>query len=173
MLFGDIHGFSKLTDSQLPTFVSVLLGTIARVTERFADDLLLKNTWGDGLFLVFDDASKAADCALSLQEELAALDLAAVGLPNTLALRLGGHLGPVYNALDPILNHNNFFGAHVSRAARIEPVTPEKLVYVTETLAAVLRLYNADRFTCHYVGNTKAAKDYGSMRMFLLTRKTG
>jgi class 3 adenylate cyclase len=173
MLFGDIHGFSKLTDSQLPTFVSVMLGAIARVTERFAEDVLLKNTWGDGLFLVFDDASKAADCALSLQEELAALDLAAVGLPETLALRLGGHLGPVYNTIDPILNHNNFFGAHVSRAARIEPVTPEKLVYVTETLAAVLRLYNADRFTCHYVGNTKAAKDYGSMRMFLLTRRTG
>jgi len=173
MLFGDIHGFSKLTDSQLPTFVSVLLGTIARVTERFGEDVLLKNTWGDGLFLVFDDASKAADCALSLQEELAALDLAAVGLPDTLALRLGGHLGPVYNTIDPVLEHNNFFGAHVSRAARIEPVTPEKLVYVTETLAAVLRLYNADRFTCHYVGNTKAAKDYGSMRMFLLTRKTG
>jgi class 3 adenylate cyclase len=173
MLFGDIHGFSKLTDSQLPTFVSVLLGAIARVTERFGEDILLKNTWGDGLFLVFDDASKAADYALSLQEELAALDLAAVGLPDTLALRLGGHLGPVYNAIDPILEHNNFFGAHVSRAARIEPVTPEKLVYVTETLAAVLRLYNADQFTCHYVGNTKAAKDYGSMRMFLLTRKTG
>jgi len=172
MLFGDIHGFSKLTDSQLPTFVDVLLGTIARVTERFAEDVLLKNTWGDGLFLVFDDAGKAADCALSLQEELAAVDLAAVGLPDTLALRLGGHLGPVYNAIDPILKHNNFFGAHVSRAARIEPVTPEKLVYVTETLAAVLKLYNADQFTCHYVGNTKAAKDYGSMRMFLLTRKT-
>jgi class 3 adenylate cyclase len=173
MLFGDIHGFSKLTDGQLPTFVSVMLGTVARITKRFASDILLKNTWGDGLFLVFDDASKAADCALSLQEELAALNLAALGLPDTLALRLGGHLGPVYNTIDPILNHNNFFGAHVSRAARIEPVTPEKLVYVTETLAAVLKLYNADRFTCHYVGNTKAAKDYGSMRMFLLTRKIG
>ena len=90
-----------------------------------------------------------------------------------MALRLGGHLGTVYNTIDPILQRNNFFGAHVSRAARIEPVTPEKLVYVTETLAAVLKLYNANKFTCHYVGNTKAAKDYGSLRMFLLTRKTG
>jgi class 3 adenylate cyclase len=173
MLFGDIKGFSKLTDRQLPNFVSAMLGTVARVTERFAADILLKNTWGDGLFLVFDDAGKAAECALQLQEALGAVDLKANGLPETMALRLGGHLGPVYNTIDPVLERSNFFGAHVSRAARIEPVTPEKLVYVTETLAAVLRLHNADQFTCHYVGNTKAAKDYGSMRMFVLTRKTG
>jgi len=71
------------------------------------------------------------------------------------------------------LRHDNFFGAHVSRAARIEPVTPEGFVYVTETLAAVLALHNADQFACHYVGITKAAKDYGEMRMFLLTRADG
>jgi class 3 adenylate cyclase len=125
MLFGDIKGFSKLTDSQLPGFVSAMLGAIARVTDRFAADILLKNTRGDGLFLVFDDAGKAADCALALQEELAAVDLEGHDLPDTLALRLGGHLGPVYNTVDPILKHDNFFCAHVSRAARIEPVTPE------------------------------------------------
>jgi hypothetical protein len=50
-------------------------------------------------------------------------------------------------------------------------VTPEKLVYVTETLAAVLALHNADAFDCSYVGMTKAAKDYGEMRMFLLSRR--
>ena len=79
----------------------------------------------------------------------------------------------VYTAEDPVLKRINYFGAHVSRAARIEPVTPEKLVYVTETLAAVLAIHNADEFTCHYVGMTKAAKDYGTMRMFLLTRAKG
>ncbi len=173
MLFGDIKGFSKLHDTQLPQFVDVVLGAVARVVDRFAADILLKNTWGDGLFLVFDDAGKAADCALALQEELAAVDLAAHGLPETMALRLGGHLGPVYTARDPVLRHDNFFGAHVSRAARIEPVTPEGFVYVTETLAAVLALHNADQFACHYVGITKAAKDYGEMRMFLLTRADG
>jgi class 3 adenylate cyclase len=173
MLFGDIKGFSKLTDTQLPPFVEHVLGAIGRVVDRFDADILLKNTWGDGLFLVFDDAGKAADCALALQEELAAVDLKKHGLPETLALRLGGHLGPVYQARDPILHRENFFGAHVSRAARIEPITPEKLVYVTETLAAVLALHNADAFTCHYVGMTRAAKDYGTMRMFVLTRNGG
>ena len=171
MLFGDVKGFSKLTDEQLPRFVDAVLGTFARVIDRFKGDTLLVNTWGDGLFLVFDDAGKAASCALALQEALDKIDLAAAGLPETMALRLGGHLGPVYATTDPILHHENFFGAHVSRAARIEPVTPEKLVYVTETLAAVLALHNADAFVCNYVGVTRAAKDYGEMRMFLLARK--
>jgi class 3 adenylate cyclase len=171
MLFGDVKGFSKLTDEQLPRFVEIVLGTFARVVGQFRKDVRLVNTWGDGLFLVFDNAGQAADCALSLQEAMNEIDLAAVGLPETLALRLGGHLGPVFSAVDPVLKRNNFFGAHVSHAARIEPVTPDKLVYVTETFAAVLALHNADAFVCNYVGMTSAAKDYGQMRMFLLARK--
>jgi hypothetical protein len=171
MLFGDISGFSKLTDSQLPRFVAIVLGASAAVIERYRSDILLANTWGDGLFLVFDDAGKAAGCALDLQEAIARLDLAAAGLPADMALRLGGHLGPVYTARDPILKRDNFFGAHVSRAARIEPVTPKRCIYVTETLAAVLALHNADAFECDYVGMTQAAKRYGRMRMFLLRRR--
>jgi hypothetical protein len=38
-------------------------------------------------------------------------------------------------------------------------------------MAAVLALYNAHEFECSYVGMTQAAKDYGEMRMFLLSRK--
>jgi hypothetical protein len=62
---------------------------------------------------------------------------------------------------------------HVSRAARIEPGTPEGSVYVTETMAAVLALYNSRDFACEYVGNTEAAKNYGALRMFLLRRRAG
>ena len=98
------------------------------------------------------------------------IDLATAGLPDHLALRIGGHLGPVYSGQDPIIKQQNFFGAHVSRAARIEPVTPEGCVYVTETFAAVLAIHNAAEFTCDYVGMTEAAKDYGKMPMFLLRR---
>jgi class 3 adenylate cyclase len=172
MLFGDIHGYSKMTDSQLPVFVEKVLGRLAAVLDPYEvrGDLLLANTWGDALYLVFDDAGKAAGCALELQEAMAEIDLAAIGLPDYLALRIGVHLGPVYSAREPILKRVNYFGAHVSRAARIEPVTPEGCVYVTETLAAVLAIHNADQFQCHYVGMTRAAKRYGTMRMFLLRR---
>jgi class 3 adenylate cyclase len=170
MLFGDVHGFSRLSDEQLPRFIDVFLGCFARVIESYRTDIRLANTWGDGLFLVFDDAGAAANCALALQEAVGRIDRTHYRLPLDMALRIGIHLGPSYAARDPILVRENFFGAHVSRAARIEPVTPEGCVYVTETMAAVLALHNANAFNCEYVGMTEAAKHYGTMRMFLLSR---
>ncbi len=171
MLFGDMHGFGGLRDEQLPRFIELILGCFAQVIDRNRADILLANTWGDGLFAVFDDAGKAASCALELQEAVSRIDLPGNGLPGDMALRIGVHLGPVYSARDPVLKRANFFGAHVSRAARIEPVTPEGCVYVTETMAAVLALHNSDAFACEYVCMTQAAKDYGPMRMFLLGRR--
>ena len=58
-------------------------------------------------------------------------------------------------------------GAHVSRTARIEPVTPPAEVYVTEQFAARLALESA-AFDCNYVGVMPAAKDFGVMRMYHL-----
>ncbi len=77
-----------------------------------------------------------------------AMDLKAAGLPETLKLRLGGHLGPVYELDDPVTDRPNYYGAHISRAARIEPITPEGCVYVPETFAAMLALYYAGQFSC-------------------------
>jgi hypothetical protein len=170
MLFGDVHGFSKLRDDQIPPFIDRVLGCFARVVDRHRVDIRLANTWGDGLFLVFDDAGKAAGCALELQEVVGELDMVAHGLPADMGLRIGLHLGPAYSAPDPVLGKENFFGVHVSRAARIEPVTPEGSVYVTETMAAVLALHNSTEYDCELVGSTEAAKHYGALRMFLLRR---
>jgi class 3 adenylate cyclase len=170
MLFGDISGFSKLTDEQLPIFTREILGTIGRVLNRYKEDISVMNTWGDGIFAVFSDAGQAADCALAIQDAMESIDLKTLNLPHDLKLRLGGHLGPVYELDDPILGRPNCYGAHVGRAARIEPVTPEGCIYITETFAAVLALYNAKEFACDYVGYTEAAKHYGRLRMFLLRR---
>src|SRR5205823_3427231 len=95
MLFGDVKGFSKLSDDQLPRFIDVFLGAFAKVIARYRTDIRLSNTWGDGLFLVFDDAGAAANCALSLQEVVSRVDRAAHRLPLDMALRIGIHLGPV------------------------------------------------------------------------------
>jgi hypothetical protein len=168
MLFGDLKGFSKLTDRELPIYVTRVLGAIEHVRQTHRNKVLLANTWGDGLFMVFQRANDAAECALALQAALSRLDFAALGLSVPLSLRIGGHLGPVYETLDPVLGHTNFFGAHVTRAAHIEPVTPPGCVYVTETFAAALALEHSQIFACDYVGMTKAAKGYGSLRMFLL-----
>ena len=127
MLFGDVSGFSQLSDEQLPSFTAKILGAMGRVIGRFREHTDMINTWGDGLFIVFADAGIAANCALALQDAISAVDLEAARLPKHLSLRLGGHLGPVYELPDPILSRPNFYGAHVSRAARIERDRAQRL----------------------------------------------
>lgn len=169
MLFADVKGFSRLGDEQLPRFTEQVLGTFARVLDRHAEAVCFRNTWGDGLYVVLDDAVTAARCALDLQEETGRLDLAAHGLPPYLALRLGAHVGPVFPLVDPVLGAGSFMGSHVSRTARIEPVTPVGAVYATEPFAAALELAAAP-FVCDYVGHMPAAKDFGRLRMYALRR---
>lgn len=167
LLFGDVKGFSKLTETQIPLFVDHILGAIGSVLDRYGKDVLLSNTWGDGLYVVLTDAEVAARCALDLQDAFSALDLPRVGLPETMAFRLGGHFGPVFESWDPVLKKEGYMGAHVSRTARIEPVTPPGEVYVTEQFAARLALEGA-AYDCNYVGVMPAAKDFGVMRMYHL-----
>jgi len=171
MLFGDIKGFSKLTDDQLPSFLTLVMGAFAAVLARHREQIWHRNTWGDALYVVLTDAVQAAACALDLQEALAAIDLEANRLPAHLALRLGGHLGPVFQTRDPVLEEVAFIGSHVSRTARIEPVTPPAAVYVTEPFAAALTLRGGHPFVCDYVGHMPAAKDYGRLRMHRLHRR--
>ena len=168
MLFADVKGFSKLTDEELPRFVDRVLGAFAGILDGYADAVQHQNTWGDALYVVITDAPTAAACALELQAAMARLDLRAEGLPSHLALRLGAHLGPVFPTHDPVLDELAFMGSHVSRTARIEPVTPPGAVYVTEPFAAALALDGGDEFGCDYVGHMPAAKDFGRLRMYRL-----
>jgi Tetratricopeptide Repeats-Sensor len=168
LLFGDTRGFSTLTDEQLPVFSERFLGAFAEVLARHEDEIWHRNTWGDAVYVVLTDAVCAAACALELQEAVTAIDLPSVGLPEHLALRLGGHLGPVFPIHDPVVDAGAFMGSHVSRTARIEPVTPPGAVYVTEPFAAALVLAGCERFTCDYVGHMPLAKDYGRLRMYRL-----
>lgn len=171
MLFGDTTGFSRLHEHQIPTFIEHFLGRLSRVLDRYAECIDYRNTWGDGLYLVMRDARSAMECALELQAEVAAIDFPAVGLPAHLGLRVGGHVGPVFDVIDPILHARNFMGGHVSRTARMEPVTPAGEVYVTEAFAALIALERDPSLSCEYVGVMPTAKGYGSFRMYVLKRR--
>jgi hypothetical protein len=72
---------------------------------------------------------------------------------------------------DPVTHGRSFHGTHVSRTARIEPVTPPGVVYVTEAFAAALVLQGSEDLACDYVGHMPAAKDFGRLRMYRLRRR--
>jgi len=169
LLFGDVKGYSKLVEAQVPVFVTEVMGQLGRVLDDQGDDVLLRASWGDGIYVVMTGAPAAARCALALQHAMRDLDLARLSLPTHCALRLAAHVGPVHHCWDGVSKSEVFCGTHVTQAARIEPITPEGEVYVTEAFAAVLALEDA-AFACDYVGDVPTAKGYGSLRMHLLRR---
>jgi len=169
LLFADVKGFSALLDQHIPTFVSGVLGPLSAVLDRVGVDY--RNGWGDALYVVVTDLGIAADVALQLQETMEAVDLATLGLPTGLGVRIGAHAGPVFELLDPVRNEPSYFGEHVTRAARIEPVAPPGAVYVTEAFAALLALDRPDEFVCEYVGRVPTAKSFGTIPMYLLRRR--
>ena len=171
MIFADVKGFSKLTDEELPRFSERVLGAFAVTLDRYSASIQHQNTGGEALYVVLADAAEAAACALALQAAMGEIDLKAERLPAHLALRLGAHLGPVFPTWDPVLDARAFMGSHVSRTARIEPVTPPGAVYVTEQFAAALALDAREEFGCDYVGHMPAAKDFGRLRMYRLDRR--
>ena len=172
ILFGDFHGFSRLTDRQTLIFVSHVMLRVADVLDKFGDDILTRNTWGDGLFVVFGDLTAAARCALDIQAGLAKLDLGSLGLPSTLGLRVGLDAGAVFEIYDPVLKSPGFAGRHISRTARLEPTTPPGEVYVTEAFAALFTMTDQKDLVCEYVGLMSAPKGYGRLRTYRLGRRS-
>jgi adenylate cyclase len=168
IIFGDFEHFSRLKDMQMVTFTEHVMQSVARVLDRYDEHIVKRNTWGDGLFIVLNDVVAAARCALDIQFQLARLDLVTLGLPATLALRIGLHAGAVFEVEDPILKSIGFTGTHICHTARIEPNTPPGEVYVTEAFAALLMLCGGSAFSCDYVGLMNAPKGYGRLRTYLL-----
>ena len=170
VLFGDFKGFSRLHDEHIPVFLETVMKPVAEVLDRHAEHVIVRNTWGDGIFLVVDNAVNGARVALDLQERLHDIDLAAAGLPADLSLRLGGHVAPLVPVYDPVLRINMVMGRGLTRAARIEPRTPPGEVYVTTSFAALLRLEPDSGVTSEYVGHLTTAKNFETTPMYLLRR---
>ncbi len=163
LLFADAVGFSKLTEPEVPRFMQHFLGPIAELCKKFNGALLHKNTWGDGLYFVFNDVDQAGKFALELANLVATTKWEEKGLRPGLSLRIGLHAGPVYEFNDPITGLRSYSGTHVSRAARIEPITPPGQVYASESFAALSAPRRDSTFTCDYVGQTPMAKSYGTL----------
>jgi len=68
LLFADVKGFSALKDNEIPRFVERVLGAIAEEVAQLPRPPLISNTWGDGLYLVFDGIRETGEFALRLCE---------------------------------------------------------------------------------------------------------
>ncbi len=171
LLFGDARGFSGLNEDQIPQFVEHFLGAVGREVATSPHRPILTNTWGDGLYFVFSNVGDAGRFALGLCDAITRVDWTMHQLPKDLSLRIGLHAGPVYGVTDPVTGRPNFLGAHVSRAARIEPITPPGQVYASQAFAALAKAEGVQEFKCEYVGQTPLAKGYGTFPMYVVRRR--
>ena len=170
MLFADFAGYSKLHDAVAPLFQERFLDIGARLIASFASPPQEAKTWGDALYAVFVEPQDAAEFALQFLARMQGVDWVAAGLPDTGRVRIALHAGPVFCGFDPIVQRPSHFGASVTRAARIEPVTPPGMVYASEAFAATLASTGTRDYALEYVGSLQLAKGYGESRLYRLER---
>lgn len=170
IMFADVVGYSKLPETVIPKYVAQFNQRVSRLMADSSAAPINVNTWGDGLFFVFNGVEDAGRFALDLRDLVTSTDWVDLGLPRQLSIRIGIHAGPVYVNFDPVVRQISFTGAHVSRAARIEPITHEGEVFTSEEFAALAAAEQSKCFTCDLVGTTALAKSYGLFRVYSLER---
>ena len=170
IMFADVVGYSKLPETVIPKYVAQFNQRVSRLMAESSSAPVNVNTWGDGLFFVFNGVEDAGRFALDLRDLVISTNWMELGLPRQLSIRIGVHAGPVYVNFDPVVREISFTGAHVSRAARIEPITHEGEVFASEEFAALAAADQSKGFSCDLVGTTALAKSYGLFRVYSLER---
>lgn len=170
MLFADVVGYSKLREEHVPPFVDAFMGSVAHLLESATRPPEVKNTWGDALYMVFEDTMSAADFALRLVDMVNNENWELRGLPKGLNMRVSLHAGPVYKCVDRVLQAETYTGTHVSKAARLEPITPPGQVFTSRDFAALAAVEDNPELRFDYVGRVGFAKGFGSYPVYHLRR---
>jgi len=171
IIFADFAGFSRLGDEDLPMFWANFMRSISERLAAHRGGILLQHTWGDALHVVTRSARVAAEVACEIQDCLEHLRPTLPPALATLELRLAAHFAPVFAGADPVEDERTYFGTQLSHTARIEPVTPPGMIFVTEAFAAQITLEAPEDFVVEYAGEVSLAKSYGQSRLFNLRRR--
>jgi len=168
MLFGDVVNYSRIEEAKIPAFVDNFMGLIADLVNSSEVIPLTRNTWGDALYFVFPTPESACDFSLRLKKRIQRRNWARFGLPKDLNIRMSLHAGPVYYCKDPVIKKNKYTGSHVSRTARIEPITPPGEIYASEQFAALAVAQGVKAFSFDYVGQMSLPKRSGIIPLYLV-----
>lgn len=181
MMFSDLKGYSKLQDEHVADFLD-FMETLHDAMDKIGFDMESVNTWGDAIFAISDSAINIAEFGLKYCDIIEQLGKNYASFPSPIRARISLHSGPVFLANDPFLNRINFYGSHVNRAARLEPVTTVGQVYATQQFVSLLHTEISDeehetmqqglkyhnRFATEYVGVISLAKGFGQQDVYHL-----
>ena len=170
ILFADLVGYSKLQEEHTPFFVYELLRAVSERLKRLTVKPEILNTWGDAIFVVYDQPHDLMAFALALNETILETDWEAKQLPVNTSIRIALHSGPVFIGEDPITGNHNAYGTHITRTARMEPVTLPGCIYASEQFAALLLVKTENQYWYRYVGKLDLPKKFGSQEMYQISR---
>ena len=181
ILFADVVGYSKVEEEHVPFFMFEFLKQIASDLKQSSENVEFVNTWGDAIFVVMNKAEHLLKYAFDLHKTVSDFNSGDQGLPDNLDIRIALHAGPVYEGTDPITDKKNFYGSHITRAARIEPVTAPGCIYATEQFIAMLTMEHVTThgedlsksdFVCEYLGKLSLYKNFGSQAVYHVRKKS-
>jgi class 3 adenylate cyclase len=171
IIFADVAGYSQLSETAVRSFVARFSQRVSSLIAETPHPPINVNTWGDGFFFAFNEVEHGGCFAVDLRDLVVMTDWTQFGLPEDLNIRIAVHAGPVYVTFDPVSRQSTFAGAHVARAARIEPVTRPGEIFASEEFAALSAADDVTAFNCDFIGTTDLPKKYGSFRLYSLTRR--
>ena len=162
VVFADVTGYSKLGERAVVNFVNGVIGGVNKMLDLLPAERrpVVRNTWGDAFYFVFNRVEDAGTFALSLSEYVQETDWSECDLPDTLNIRVSLHAAPLFPCWDAVIGAINYTGTHTSRAARIEPVTPPGSVYCSQAFYALTNALAISEYSCTYVGNMPLAKKF-------------
>jgi class 3 adenylate cyclase/tetratricopeptide (TPR) repeat protein len=170
ILFADIVGFSQLAEEQTPYFVYEVLNAVASKIRHLTVQPDIVNTWGDAIFVVYDYPEDLMDFALMLNNAVRKTDWGRYHLPTGIDIRIALHIGPVFIGTDPITGNPNAYGTHITRTARMEPVSLPGCIYASEQFAALLLARTGNQYQYRYVGRLALPKHFGVQEIYQITR---
>lgn len=171
LLFADVINHQKISERQMPAFIRAFKGGIAGLLAAPGARPSVSESWGRSLCFVFNELPDAARFALELRDFVTRTDWSALGLPADLGIRIVLHGGPVYAFDDPVLGRRSCAGAHLARAARIEPITPPGQVYASQEFAALCSSEDLSAVSFEFLGHLRTAKLFEEAPLYRLDRR--
>jgi class 3 adenylate cyclase len=166
LMFADAVGYSSLREREIPIFVRHYLTCAMLALQGCAIVPLVHNTWGDGLYFVFDSVRDAGVFAIDFRDRILATNWLSLGLTNRFSVRIALHAGALYRIYDPVIGRWTYVGAEVTRAARLEPSTDPGKIFASLAFAALASAENVTTFTCREVGKLRLYKNAGEATVY-------
>jgi tetratricopeptide (TPR) repeat protein/class 3 adenylate cyclase len=171
MMFADVINYERIGERQMPAYVQEFKGAIARLLAEIPRPPVVMESWGKSQYFVFDTLQDAANFALALRDLIGRTPWGERGLPAELGVRMVLHAGPVYTFPDPVLKRQTCIGSHVSRAARIEPITPSGQVYATQEFAALCSAEDLSAVSFEFLGRLRTGRLFEDAPLYRLDRR--